>query len=329
MRLLVTGGAGYIGSVVTRLLAAEGHQVTVLDNLTTGHADAVPENVEFVEADIREAAGVLGRDGYGSFDGVVHFAAKSLVGESVKNPSAYWHNNVCGTRDLLDAVTASGVARFVFSSTAAVYGEPKTVPILESSPTAPTNPYGASKLAVDLMLRDETTAHSLAGVSLRYFNVAGASRGAGERHTTETHLIPIALDVAAGLRPVLDIYGTDWPTPDHTCIRDYIHVEDLAQAHVMALHAAKAGQHLVCNLGSSNGYSVRQVVDTVTEVTGRRIAVRETARRPGDPAVLVASNERARERLGWTPTRDLEQMVSDAWEFHRSWKPEAREGAAG
>ncbi len=315
MKLLVTGGAGYIGSVVTRSLVADGHAVSVLDNLTTGHKDAVPADVEFVEADIADAGLVLARE---QFDGVLHFAAKSLVGESVEKPSVYWRNNVCATRGLLDAVTANHVPRFVFSSTAAVYGEPESVPIVETSPTAPTNPYGASKLAVDFMLRDESVAYGLAAVSLRYFNVAGASRGAGERHATETHLIPITLDVAAGKRPALDIYGTDWPTPDHTCIRDYLHVEDLAEAHVRALHAAKSGRHLVCNLGSSNGYSVRQVVDAVARVTGRHIAVRETGRRPGDPAVLVASNAAAREELGWTPTRGLEQMVADAWEFHQS-----------
>lgn len=317
MRLLVTGGAGYIGSVVTRLLLAEGHQVTVLDDLSTGHADAVPDGVEFVEADIRDAGKVLGRDGQASFDGVLHFAAKSLVGESMQNPALYWDNNVCGTRALLDAMTTYGVERLVFSSTAAVYGEPDVVPIEEDAPTRPTSAYGASKLAVDLMIRDQCVAHGLAAVSLRYFNVAGASRGAGERHRTETHLIPIALDVALGRRPALEIYGTDWPTPDGTCIRDYVHVEDLARAHLLALAAAKPASHLICNLGSGGGFSVRQVIDTVNDVTGQRIAVRESARRAGDPATLVASHARAHERLGWQPTSDLTRMVADAWEFHR------------
>jgi UDP-glucose 4-epimerase len=316
--LLVTGGAGYIGSVVTRALLAEGHRVTVLDDLSTGHADAVADGAEFVEADIQDAGKILGRDGTGSFDGVLHFAAKSLVGESMAKPSLYWHNNVGGTRALLDAVTEHGVGRFVFSSTAAVYGEPDEVPIRETAPTRPTSPYGASKLAVDLMIRDECVARGLAAVSLRYFNVAGASRGAGERHGTETHLIPIALDVALGRREALDVYGTDWPTPDGTCIRDYVHVEDLSRAHLLALDTAQPDEHLVCNLGSGGGFSVREVIDTVASVTGVPIAVREAARRPGDPAVLVASHERAKERLGWQPAAGLPQMVADAWEFHRT-----------
>ena len=317
MKLLVTGGAGYIGSVVSRLLLDEGHDVTVLDDLSTGHADAVADGAEFVETDLTHASDVLGRARY---DGVLHFAAKSLVGESMVSPSKYWRNNVGGSRDLLDAVTSSGVPRFVFSSTASVYGEPEAIPIRESAHTAPTNAYGATKLAVDLMIRDEATAHGLGAVSLRYFNVAGAARGASERHATETHLIPIALDVADGLRPALDVYGTDWPTPDGTCIRDYVHVEDLARAHVLALHAATGGAHLVCNLGNGGGFSVREVVDTVEAVTGRTVPIRETARRAGDPAQLVASHDVATAQLGWEPTADLTRIVTDAWEFHCSNK---------
>jgi UDP-glucose 4-epimerase len=315
VRLLVTGGAGYIGSVVSRLLLAEGHDVTVLDDLSTGHADAVADGAEFVEADIADAGDVLARE---SYDGVVHFAAKSLVGQSVVDPSLYWRTNVGGTRELLDAVTAHGVQRFVFSSTAAVYGEPEELPIRETAPARPTNPYGASKLAVDMMLGGEATAHGLAAVSLRYFNVGGASRGAGERHAMETHLIPIALDAAAGLRPALDIYGTDWPTPDGTCIRDYVHVEDLARAHLLALNAARPSEHLICNLGNGGGFSVREVVETIRAVTGLDVPVNETSRRPGDPARLVASHELAAEELGWTPTADLTRIVADAWDFHRS-----------
>jgi len=318
VKLLVTGGAGYIGSVVARLLLAEGHQVTVLDDLSTGHEDAVPDDAEFVKSDIKDADDVLDRSSAGGFDGVLHFAAKSLVGESVANPSLYWRNNVVGTRALLDAVTKRGVGRFVFSSTAAVYGEPDQLPITETAPTRPTSAYGASKLAVDLMIRDECVAYGLGAVSLRYFNVAGAALGAGERHGTETHLIPIALDVALGRRPALDLYGTDWPTPDGTCIRDYVDVEDLARAHLLALTAAAPGEHLVCNLGSGGGFSNREVIDTVAEVTGRPVAVRESARRPGDPATLIASNDRARERLGWQPQHDLAHMVSTAWQFRRS-----------
>ena len=314
MKLLVTGGAGYIGSVVSRLLLAEGHDVTVLDNLSTGHVDAVADGAAFVEADITHADVVLAADHY---DGVLHFAAKSLVGESMAHPSLYWHNNVGGTRDLLDAVTANGVPRFVFSSTAAVYGEPHEVPIRETAETRPTNPYGASKLAVDLMLRDEAAAYGVGAVSLRYFNVAGASRGAGERHTTETHLIPIALEAADGLRPALDVFGTDWPTPDGTCIRDYVHVEDLARAHLLALEATRPATHVVCNLGNGDGFSVREVIEVVEQVTGLRVPVRETGRRAGDPARLVASHDLASTHLGWTPTADLNRIVSDAWDFHR------------
>jgi UDP-glucose 4-epimerase len=318
MKLLVTGGAGYIGSVVSRMLLAEGHDVTVLDDLSTGHADAVPEGAEFVEGDLSRAAEVLS---VAPFDGVVHFAAKSLVGQSMIEPSLYWHNNVGGTRELLDAVTAHGVPRFVFSSSAAVYGEPDEVPIRETAVTRPTNTYGATKLAVDLMLRDEAAAHGLGAISLRYFNVAGASRGAGERHATETHLIPIALNVAAGSRPALDVYGTDWPTPDGTCIRDYVHVEDLARAHLLALEAIKPdsdGSHVICNLGNGGGFSVREVVNTVRDVTGLPVPIRETGRRAGDPARLVASHELATSYLGWTPTADLTRIVADAWEFHRA-----------
>jgi UDP-glucose 4-epimerase len=314
VKLLVTGGAGYIGSVVSRALGERGHDVTVLDDLSTGHADAVPQGVELVVTDITEAGAVFARGGY---EGVLHFAAKSLVGESMTNPSLYWHNNVVGTRGLLDAMTQHGIPRLVFSSTAAVYGEPEEVPILETAPTKPTNAYGATKLAVDLMIRDEVAAHGLAAVSLRYFNVAGAARGAGERHRTETHLIPIALDAVLGVRPALEVYGTDWPTPDGTCIRDYVHVEDLAQAHLLALDAATSGRHLICNLGSGGGFSVREVLASIEKVTGHRVPLREVARRAGDPARLVASFALAHEQLGWSPTFDLDRIVADAWDFRQ------------
>lgn len=312
MRVLVAGGAGYIGSVVTRLLTANGHQVVVLDDLSTGHADAVPAGVELVRADIADAGTVLGR---GRFDAVLHFAAKSLVGESVTDPASYWRTNVCGTRALLDAVAAHRVPRLVFSSTAATYGEPDAVPITEDSPAAPTNPYGATKLSVDLMLAGECAATPLAAVSLRYFNVAGAAWGAGERHGTETHLIPLALAAVAGQRGPLTVFGDDWPTADGTPIRDYIHVADLARAHLDALGAARPGRHLICNLGSGQGFSVRQVLDTIAEVTGRAVPVTIGARRAGDPARLVASHERARAELGWQPRLGLRDMVRDAWGF--------------
>jgi UDP-glucose 4-epimerase len=315
MRVLVTGGAGYIGSVVVAMLLDAGHEVTALDDLSTGHEDAVAPAASFVKASITEAGAVLAEHPY---DAVVHFAARSLVGESVEHPDRYWHNNVGGTLALLDAMRAHDVGRIVFSSTAATYGEPTAVPIVEDAPAAPTNPYGASKLSVDLALGDYARAYGLAAVSLRYFNVAGALLGAdaayGERHTVETHLIPIALQVAAGARPALDIYGTDYPTPDGTCIRDYVHVVDLGEAHLRALDAAGPG-HRVINLGSGSGYSVRQVVEAVRRATGQEVAVHETDRRAGDPAVLIASNARAADALGWTPTRDLDQMVADAWGF--------------
>jgi len=312
MRALVVGGAGYIGSVVTRLLVQQQHEVVVLDDLSTGHADAVPPGVDLVRADITEAATVL--DG-AKFDAVLHFAAKSLVGESVIKPSLYWRTNVYGTRVLLDSITANGVPRLVFSSTAATYGEPESIPITEDAPTRPTNTYGATKLAVDMMITGECAATDLAAVSLRYFNVAGAAFGAGERHGVETHLIPIALDAVAGRREALTIYGDDWPTPDGTPIRDYVHVADLARAHVLALTAAEPGEHLICNLGNGSGYSVREVLATIEEVTGRPVPVTVGPRRAGDPTRLVASAERAAARLGWRPERTLAEMVADAWEF--------------
>jgi UDP-glucose 4-epimerase len=318
MRVLVTGGAGYVGSVVTAVLLDAGHQVTVLDDLSTGHADAVPAGAEFVRAGITEADAVLAD---GPFAAVIHFAAKSLVAESVASPELYWHNNVSGSLALLESMRRHDVRRIVFSSTAATYGEPEQVPIEETAPARPTNPYGASKLAVDNMLTSYAAAHEFAAVSLRYFNVAGAlvseARTVGERHATETHLIPITLQVAAGRRDALQIYGTDYPTADGSCIRDYIHVLDLADAHLRAVDwvLERKSQHLVCNLGSGTGASVREVVEAVREVTGEPTPVAEADHRPGDPAVLVASNSRARQELGWEPTRSLREMVTDAWTF--------------
>lgn len=312
MKVLVVGGAGYIGSVVTRQLQQDGHEVVVLDDCSTGHADSVPDGVELVRSDIAQAATVLGR---GGFDAVLHFAAKSLVGESVSKPSLYWQTNVCGTRALLDAITENDVPTLVFSSSAATYGEPDAVPITEDAATRPTSTYGATKLAVDMMITGQCAATELAAVSLRYFNVAGAAFGAGERHGTETHLIPIALDAVAGRRPALSIYGDDWPTPDGTPIRDYVHVKDLARAHVLALTAAEPGEHLICNLGNGSGYSVREVLATIEEVTGLPVPVIVGPRRAGDPTRLVASGTRAAQRLGWTPELTLADMVADAWVF--------------
>ncbi len=323
MRVLVTGGAGYVGSVISAELIGNGHQVTVLDDLSTGHRDAVAAGADFVEASIVDAGPALAAAASAGspIDAVVHCAAKSLVAESVAEPELYWRNNVAGSLALLEALREHDVRRIVFSSTAATYGEPESVPISEDAPTRPTNPYGASKLAVDMMLTSYATAHGFSAVSLRYFNVAGALISAeqtiGERHATETHLIPIALQVAAGTREALQVFGTEYPTPDGTCIRDYIHVLDLADAHLRALDwtATHGSQHLVCNLGSGSGDSVRAVAETVREVTGAPTPVQESANRPGDPAVLIASHARAAEVLGWSPTRSLRDMVADAWAF--------------
>ncbi|MFI6288462.1 UDP-glucose 4-epimerase GalE [Streptomyces sp. NPDC051018] len=314
-KYLVTGGAGYVGGVVGRLLLEAGHEVVVLDNLSTGFREGVPDGAEFIEGDIRDATKWLDD----SYDSVLHFAAYSQVGESVTRPEKYWDNNVGGTMALLAAMRAAGVRRLVFSSTAAVYGEPARTPVTESDPTAPTSPYGASKLAVDHMIGGECAAHGLAAVSLRYFNVAGAYGGSGERHEPESHLVPLLLDVALGRRTSISVYGNDYPTPDGTCVRDYIHVADLAEAHLLALDAAREGEQLICNLGNGSGYSVAEVVETVRAVTGHPVPATPAPRRPGDPAVLVASAAVARERLGWAPRRPaLADIVADAWEFART-----------
>ncbi|QKV92909.1 UDP-glucose 4-epimerase GalE [Streptomyces sp. NA02950] len=311
-KYLVTGGAGYVGSVVAAHLLEAGHQVMVLDDLSTGHRAGVPGGAEFIEGRVQDAAKWLDP----SFDAVLHFAASSQVGESVVRPEKYWANNVGGTTDLLAAMRDAGVRTLVFSSTAATYGEPDQVPITEDAATAPTNPYGATKLAVDHMISGECAAHGLAAVSLRYFNVAGAYGAYGERHDPESHLIPLVLQVAQGRRETISVYGDDYPTPDGTCVRDYIHVADLAEAHLLALSAAASGEHLICNLGNGNGFSVREVIETVRRVTGHPVPETAAPRRGGDPAVLVASAERAKDRLGWRPSRaDLAGIVADAWEF--------------
>ncbi|MFD5747786.1 UDP-glucose 4-epimerase GalE [Streptomyces sp. NPDC127033] len=318
-KYLVTGGAGYVGSVVAAHLLEAGHAVTVLDDLSTGFRAGVPEGAEFIEGRIQDAAEWLDS----SYDAVLHFAASSQVGESVAQPEKYWENNVGGSMALLSAMRSAGVRKLVFSSTAATYGEPVSTPITETDPTAPTSPYGATKLAVDHMIGGECTAHGLAAVSLRYFNVAGAYAArsgvtAGERHDPESHLIPLVLQVALGTRPSISVYGDDYPTPDGTCVRDYIHVADLAEAHLRALDAATGGEHLICNLGNGNGFSVREVIETVRKVTGHPIPEVMAARRDGDPAVLVASAETAHRRLGWAPSRaDLAGIVADAWAFAR------------
>jgi UDP-glucose 4-epimerase len=329
MRLLVTGGAGYIGSVAAAQLLEAGHHVVVLDDLSTGHADAVPADAVFVRGTIRDrAAGVLA-DG---IDAVLHFAANSLVGESVAQPGRYWSNNLGGTLALLEAMRVSGVRSIVFSSTAAVYGEPEHIPVTEADPARPANPYGATKAAVDETLHEYARLRGLGAVSLRYFNVAGAYRAAdgrwlAERHSPETHLIPTVLQVARAVAAAagaggtggaaagakLKIFGDDYPTPDGTCVRDYIHVADLGRAHLLALGACMAGQHRVYNLGDGTGFSIREVLTMCREVTGADIPAVTAPRRPGDPAVLVASSARIRDELGWKAEHDLRAMVADAW----------------
>jgi UDP-glucose 4-epimerase len=318
LKLLVTGGAGYVGSVVAHQLVEAGHETVVLDNLAKGHEAAVPEGTRLVGGDLLDAEGTRATISEG-FDGVLHFAALSLVGESVEEPERYYRNNVCGTLNLLEAMVEDGVTRLVFSSTAAVYGEPEEVPISETAPALPTNPYGASKLAVDRMIGAVAAARGLAATSLRYFNVAGASGRFGEDHHPETHLIPLVLQTAAGRRDSVKLFGTDYPTRDGTAVRDYIHVEDLGRAHLLALEAAEAGEHRVYNLGNGAGFSVREVVEAARRVTGRPIDALEAPRRAGDPAVLVASSDRARAELGWKPEKpELEAMISDAWDWMRS-----------
>jgi UDP-glucose 4-epimerase len=320
VKLLVTGGAGFIGSVVSQLLLDAGHEVVVLDDLSTGHRQVVPAGARFIQGRVHDAvADVLDA----SFDGVLHFAAFIAAGESVTLPEKYWENNTIGALRLLDAMRAARVPRLVVSSTANVYGDPDEVPIPETAATRPPNPYAGSKLAVDFALRDEARAHGLAAVSLRYFNVAGAHVSAdgsmiGERHDPESHLIPIALQVAAGRREKLQLFGDDYATPDGTCVRDYIHVSDVAAAHLLALSTMEQASHRVFNLGNGTGFSNRQVVEVVRAVTGHPVPTEVAPRRAGDPAELVAAAHRARTELGWQPGKpELTDIVTDAWEFYR------------
>jgi UDP-glucose 4-epimerase len=318
MRVLVTGGAGYIGSVVGAQLVAAGHDVVVLDDLSTGHAGAVPPGATFVQGTLRECAAEVLSDG---IEAVLHFAAKSLVGESVADPAKYWSNNLGGTVALLEAMRELRVRTIVFSSTAAVYGEPERSPVQETDPTRPTSPYGASKLAVDTTLTEFARLYGFGAISLRYFNVAGAhpvpgsdGRWLGERHSPETHLIPNVLAAASQGRPV-QVFGEDYPTPDGTCVRDYIHVTDLADAHLRALAACRPGEHRIYNLGNGAGFSVRDVIEVCRSVTGADIAVETGPRRAGDPAVLVASSAKIQSELGWRASRELRAMAADAWAF--------------
>jgi UDP-glucose 4-epimerase len=318
MRVLVTGGAGYVGSVLVEELVAAGHTVVVYDDLSKGHRDAVIDAATFVKGDLLDAA-TLGRalDDH-RIEAVVHMAAQSLVGESVSDPTKYYKHNVVGSLVLLEAMIARGIRRFVFSSTAAVYGNPTEQPIRESAPLAPTNPYGETKAAIEGALKWNDGAYGMRSISLRYFNAAGASERCGERHDPETHLIPIVLDVARGARPFVPVFGGDYPTPDGTCVRDYVHVVDLARAHVLALDALTRGAATTSyNLGCGGaGFSVREVIAACERVTGRRIATKTEPRRAGDPPVLVASSDAIRAALGWEPrARALETIVESAWHF--------------
>jgi UDP-glucose 4-epimerase len=322
MRVLVTGGAGYIGSFVVRALRGRGHETVVLDDFSTGHRGALDDSplVECRCGETERVAGAMERHGV---DAVVHLAALSLVGDSVREPGRYWRHNVGQAAGLLDACRRAGVERFVLSSTAAVYGEPEAVPIREDHPLRPTNPYGATKRAIEEMLGHFEAAAGLGWVSLRYFNAAGASAdgGLGEDHDPETHLIPLALAAAAGQRGALTVFGRDYETRDGTCLRDYIHVHDLAAAHVRALEWLEAhpGRRLVCNLGTEQGTSVQEMLDAIARVTGREVPREDGARRAGDPAVLIASSARAKQELGWAPERsDIDTIIRDAWAWHTS-----------
>ena len=320
MTVLVTGGAGYIGSLMVKRLRAAGQRVVVLDNLSTGRRDNVPSEVEFVQADIADSEQVARVLDKSAATAVLHFAASSQVEESTSDPMKYYLNNVGGSIGLLRGMRAAGVERLVFSSTAAVYGEPQRVPIDETHPKAPINPYGATKLAVERLLEDLHAAHDLRSVSLRYFNAAGADPEGelGERRDPPTHLLPLVLQAASGRRDSVTVFGNDYPTRDGTCVRDYVHVEDLADAHLRALARLQAGAaELACNLGTGQGFTVREVVEAARRVTGHPIPARVVERRPGDPAALVSGGTRAGELLGWEPKRaELDDILGDAWRFH-------------
>ena len=323
MKIMVTGGAGYVGGTVSALLVQQGHQVVVVDNLCHARRDFVPEGVDFVETDVADRARIEGlfRSATAAgapFDGVLHFAALIEAGESMQRPEIYFRNNTASTLSLLEAMLATGVNKLVFSSTAAVYGEPKSTPIEESATLAPTNAYGESKLLVEHMLRWFNQIHGFRYASLRYFNVAGALPNRGEAHEPETHIIPLILDVALGRREKIFIFGDDYSTPDGTCIRDYIHVADLADAHILALNALASRDKMIYNLGNGSGFSVKQVIDAARRVTGHPIPVEIKPRRDGDPARLVASSEQAKANLGWQPKHpDLDDILASAWAWHQ------------
>ncbi len=318
MRILVTGGAGYIGGTVAIRLLQQGHSVTVYDNLCHSTRKFLPGGATFLEGDIADRTRLQEIFSSQSFDGVMHFAALIEAGESVKHPEVYFRNNTASTLALLESMHACNVKRIVFSSTAAVYGEPVSTPIREDAILKPTNPYGESKLLVEYMLNWLNQAHGLRYASLRYFNVAGAIEGRGEAHEPESHIIPLILDVALGRRPSIKIFGADYPTKDGTCVRDYIHVSDLADAHLLAFDALGTREKLIYNLGNGVGFTVREVVESARRVTGHPIPVVEEPRRSGDPAVLIASSEKIEKELGWKPEfTKLDDIVASAWAWHQ------------
>jgi UDP-glucose 4-epimerase len=317
MKILVVGGAGYIGSVCAELLLDAGHTVSVFDNLSEGHRAAIDPRAEFIECDLEDRQSVERLMVRRCPDAVMHFAANALVGESMQNPSKYFRNNVANGLNLLDAMVEAAVGKFIFSSTCAIFGPPDRVPIDETMPTRPINPYGESKLAFEKILRWYDQIHGLKFISLRYFNAAGASVKFGEDHRVETHLIPNVLKVALGEKPAVEIFGADYETPDGTCIRDYIHIIDLAQAHILALGASKSEFY---NLGTGGGSSVREVIDACRKVTGSKIDIVEKSRRPGDPPRLIASSEKIERELGWKPRfQSLDDIIESAWKWHQKF----------
>ena len=317
MKILVVGGAGYIGSVCAELLLDEGHSVTIFDNLSEGHRRAIDPRAELIEGDLQDRQSIEKTLAKQRPDAVMHFAASALVGESMQNPSKYFRNNIANGLNLLDAMMNVGVGKIVFSSTCAIFGPPERVPIDETTPTRPINPYGESKLAFEKILRWYGEIHGLKFVSLRYFNAAGASTEFGEDHRVETHLIPNVLKVALGEKQHVEIFGTDYETPDGTCVRDYIHIVDLARAHILALNSAKSDFY---NLGTGGGASVREVIDSCRKITGREIDIVEKPRRPGDPPRLIASSEKIKRELGWKPQfQSLDALLESAWKWHQKF----------
>lgn len=319
MNVLVTGGAGYIGSVASRVLTKAGHTVTILDNLSHGHRESVEESIPFIEGNVGDLDQLLPENM--AIDAVIHLGAFISAGESMTHPDKYWENNVVQTSRMLAALRKRHIQKLIFASTAAVYGNPTSLPINEDTATKPTNVYGATKLAMDHAITIETESYGLGATSLRFFNVAGAYEGAGEMHPSETHLIPLALAAAAGDRPALPLFGTDYPTTDGTCVRDYIHVADLADAMLCALEHTIPGEHHIYNLGNGAGFSNREVLDTIAKVTGKAVPIIESKRRDGDPAILVASSDKALRELGWKPNRPkLASIIEDAWKFYQTTK---------